>query len=114
MDIIGWKVIGPDGEMVGRVEELLVGESDHKVRYLEITRRGLFGLYERRYLYPASCVRSALDGTLTIGHRFRQINSNRQFTPTEVLRQENWKIVPAHYVQSWNERRWSGERPEVH
>ena len=38
-DVRGWLVVGPAGDRIGRVSELLVDPSEMKVRYLEVNLR---------------------------------------------------------------------------
>ncbi len=63
-DIRGWEVKTPDGNRIGKVEELIVDPAERRVRYLEVNvDRNVLGLDEDRHiLVPIGAARIEDDG----------------------------------------------------
>lgn len=55
-DIRGRKVLDKNGDEIGKVDDLLIDESEHKVRLLEVESGGFLGLGETKVLIPVDAI----------------------------------------------------------
>lgn len=55
-DIRGLGVLDREGEDIGTVDELLVDEGEHRVRFLEVGSGGFLGIGEEKRLIPVDAV----------------------------------------------------------
>ncbi|WP_298459878.1 PRC-barrel domain-containing protein [uncultured Cellulomonas sp.] len=57
-DVRGLAVVDRDGEDIGTVDELLVDEGEHRVRFLEVGSGGFLGIGEEKRLIPVDAVKA--------------------------------------------------------
>lgn len=55
-DVRGRTVVDRNGEEVGRVDDLLVDDQEHRVRLLRVAEGGVLGIGESHYLVPVDAV----------------------------------------------------------
>jgi sporulation protein YlmC with PRC-barrel domain len=55
-DVRSRKVIDPDGQEIGSVEELLIDEQERRVRFLRVTSGGFLGLGTAKFLVPVEAI----------------------------------------------------------
>jgi sporulation protein YlmC with PRC-barrel domain len=55
-DVRSRKVIDPDGQEIGSVEELMIDEQDRRVRFLRVKSGGFFGIGTSRFLVPVEAI----------------------------------------------------------
>ncbi|UWF77301.1 PRC-barrel domain-containing protein [Microbacterium neungamense] len=65
-DIRGRTVRDPDGEEIGKVEDLLVDTEENKVRFLVVASGGFLGLGEHRSYIPVDAVTGIRDDEVRI------------------------------------------------
>jgi sporulation protein YlmC with PRC-barrel domain len=51
-DVRGKDVYDPEGQRIGRVEDLYVDRNEREVRFLEVGAGGLLGIGQKRFLVP--------------------------------------------------------------
>jgi len=55
-DVRGRKVLDTAGQDIGHVDDLLVDDREHKVRFLRVAAGGFLGLGETRFLIPVDAI----------------------------------------------------------
>jgi sporulation protein YlmC with PRC-barrel domain len=55
-DVRGKDVYDPEGQRIGRVEDLYIDRQKREVRFLEVGAGGFLGIGERRFLVPVETV----------------------------------------------------------
>lgn len=55
-DVRGRKVVDAAGKEIGKVDDLVVDEVEHVVRFLRVERGGIFGIGEKHFLVPVDAV----------------------------------------------------------
>jgi sporulation protein YlmC with PRC-barrel domain len=60
-DVRGDMVVDPNGDEVGKVDELLIDENERRVRFLEVGSGGFLGIGEEKRLIPVDAVTSIDD-----------------------------------------------------
>lgn len=55
-DIRTYHVINECGEKIGKVEDLMIDELEHKTRYMQVGEGGILGLGETRFLIPVEAI----------------------------------------------------------
>jgi sporulation protein YlmC with PRC-barrel domain len=55
-DVRGYKVMDKDGKDIGRVDDLLIDDTEKKVRFLLIGSGGFLGLGEKKFLIPVDAI----------------------------------------------------------
>lgn len=61
-DIRKFNVINERGEAMGRVEDLMIDEVEHKARLLQVGDGGILGIGETRFLIPTQAI-TKIEGT---------------------------------------------------
>ena len=65
-DVRGRKVVDKHGEEVGEVDDLLVDDREHHVRFLRVASRGFLGLGETKFLIPVEAITRISDTTVYV------------------------------------------------
>ena len=65
-DIRGKGALDPEGERLGRVEDLYIDRQEREVRFLEVGAGGVLGIGEKRFLVQVEAVTKVAEGWVTI------------------------------------------------
>ena len=71
-DVRGRKVVDKHGEEVGEVDDLLVDDREHHVRFLRVASGGFLGLGATKFLIPVEAITRISDTTV-------YVNPTRQY-----------------------------------
>lgn len=67
-DIRGRKVKDKDGNDLGKVDDLLIDDHYHKVRFLQVEHGGLLGVGRTRPFVPIDAITQITDDVIAISH----------------------------------------------
>lgn len=56
-DVRGSKVLDRNGDDIGTVDDLLLDDQEHRVRFLEVAHGGFLGIGEEHFLVPVDAVK---------------------------------------------------------
>ena len=65
-DVRGRKVLDADGEEIGKVDDLLVDDTEAKVRMLRVKHGGILGIGAEHFLVPVDAVSSVTEDAVHI------------------------------------------------
>jgi sporulation protein YlmC with PRC-barrel domain len=83
-DIRGRRVLDPEGEEVGAVEDLLIDDRERKVRLLQVASGGFLGLGATTFLLPVEAITRISDETVHIDQRRAHIAGAPRYDPVLV------------------------------
>jgi sporulation protein YlmC with PRC-barrel domain len=83
-DIRGRRVLDPEGEEVGAVEDLLIDDRERKVRLLQVASGGFLGLGATTFLLPVEAITRISDETVHIDQRRAHIAGAPRYDPALV------------------------------
>ncbi|MCA9836426.1 MAG: PRC-barrel domain-containing protein [Trueperaceae bacterium] len=93
-DIRGNKVIDKDGQEIGDVNDLLIDNNEHRVRFLEVGAGGFLGISEKTFLIPVDAVTRVHDDHVHLGHTSKKIMDSPDYNP-DLIREKrdvsNWE-----------------------
>ena len=95
-DIRGRAVVDPDGEEIGEVTDLLIDESDNRVRFLRVTSGGLLGIGATKFLLPVDAVTEVGPDTIRIGRRRDRVAGAPAYDP-ELIDPRQLHDIYGHY-----------------
>jgi len=95
-DIRGRRVIDSKGEEMGLVDELLIDDSQKRVRFLRIATRGFLGMGGQRYLIPVDAIVNINDLTVVANMTRQRIADAPPYDP-EVVDERYLDRVYEHY-----------------
>ena len=65
-DLCGKGVLDPEGQRIGKVEDLYIDRQEREVRFLEVGVGGVLGIGQKRFLVPVEAVTKVAEGWVTI------------------------------------------------
>lgn len=65
-DLCGKGVLDPQGQRLGKVEDLYIDGQEREVRFLEVGSGGVLGIGEKHFLVPVEAVTEVAEGWVTI------------------------------------------------
>jgi sporulation protein YlmC with PRC-barrel domain len=83
-DIRGRRVLDPDGEEVGEIEDLLIDHQDRKVRLLQVASGGVLGLGATTFLLPVEAITRVSEEAVQIDQRRERIVGAPPYDPALV------------------------------
>jgi sporulation protein YlmC with PRC-barrel domain len=83
-DIRGRRVLDPEGEEVGEVEDLLIDTRERQVRFLQVVSGGFLGLGATTFLLPVEAITRISDETVHIDQRRVHIAGAPHYDPALV------------------------------
>ena len=83
-DIRGRNVLDMAGEELGEVDDLLVDEREHKVRFLQVSSGGFLGLGARKFLIPVDAIMRITEDAVYISQSRERVASAPNYDPTLV------------------------------
>lgn len=89
-DIRGLEVVDREGESLGDVDELLVDEQEHQVRFLEVGSGGFLGIGQEKRLIP-------VDAVARIDERVHVSTTRTQVAGSPVYDPEVAQAAPGDY-----------------
>jgi sporulation protein YlmC with PRC-barrel domain len=98
-DVRGRKVFDSAGEEIGKVEDLLIDEDEHRVRFLQLGAGGFLGLGEHRFLIPVDAVTRLTPDAIYVGRTREHVAGGPRYDP-ELVRDDsepNYEGIYAYY-----------------
>lgn len=83
-DIRGRNVLDMSGEELGEVNDLLIDDRDHKVRFLEVSSGGFLGLGAKNFLIPVDAIMRITEDAVYINQSRERVASAPSYDPTLV------------------------------
>jgi sporulation protein YlmC with PRC-barrel domain len=83
-DIRGRNVLDMAGEELGEVDDLLVDDREHKVRFLEVSSGGFLGLGAKNFLIPVDAIMRITEDAVYINQSRERVASAPRYDPTLV------------------------------
>lgn len=98
-DIRGRAVRDRDGEVLGRVEGLLVDDVERRVRFMEVATGGFLGIGESRTLIPVEAITRIEAGEVHIGHTREHVAGAPRYDPQLTLERDasSWSGLYPYY-----------------
>ncbi len=81
-DVRGRKVLDRAGEQVGTVDDLLVDDVEHKVRFLQVACGGILGLGEQKVMIPVDAIVRITDEAVQIDQERERVAGAPHYDPT--------------------------------
>jgi sporulation protein YlmC with PRC-barrel domain len=95
-DVRGRKVVDRAGEDIGHVEDLLVDDREHKVRFLRVAAGGFLGLGEAKFLIPVDAITKVDDKTVHVDQTRDHVASGPRYDP-KLIDEPYLNSVYGHY-----------------
>jgi CBS domain-containing protein len=95
-DIRGLKVLDLSGEDLGTVNDLLIDERDHKVRFIEVSSGGFLGLGATKFLLPVEAITRIDVDVVHINQSRERVAGAPQYDPA-LVEERYVSDVYSHY-----------------
>lgn len=96
MDVRERKVLDSAGEEIGHVDDLLLDESEQKVRFLQVAAGGLLGMGESKFLIPVDAVTGLRDAAVLINQTRERVTGAPAYDP-ELTEESYYDNVYGYY-----------------
>lgn len=98
-DIRGRTVVDPNGQKMGFVDDLLLDDSDHRLRFVQIAHGGTLGIGRDHFIIPINAVRRVEDRYVHIVYTREDVEREPQYRPefvagTDTGGQGWWELGP--------------------
>jgi sporulation protein YlmC with PRC-barrel domain len=80
-DVRGRNVLDNTGKDIGNVDDLLIDDREHKVRFLRVATGGFWGLGETKFLIPVDAIAKVDDETVQVDQTREHVASGPQYDP---------------------------------
>ena len=95
-DIRGRKVLDRAGEELGTVDDLLVDDAEHKVRFLQVASGGILGLGEQKVMIPIDAISRITEEAVQIDQEHQRVAGAPPYDPS-ITRDTYWEEVYGYY-----------------
>jgi sporulation protein YlmC with PRC-barrel domain len=99
-DVRGLTVLDRDNEEIGQVDDLLVDDGEHKVRFLEVSSGGFLGLGARTFLIPVDAITRIHNDHIHIDQTREHVAGAPEYDPKVVRERNYYEEVYGHYGYS--------------
>ena len=89
-DVRNRTVVDRNGEEIGSVDDLLIDDREHKVRFLRIKTGGFLGIGARHRLIPVDAVTRITEDSVSIDQTGDQVGTGPDYDPA-VASDEAWR-----------------------
>jgi len=83
-DIRGRKVVDGNGEDVGEVDDLMIDDTEKKVRFIRVSSGGFLGMGATKFLIPVDAIKQIKNDTVVVSHDRKKIASSPAYDPDVV------------------------------
>jgi len=98
-DIRGRKVVDTNGEDVGDVDDLMIDDTEKKVRFLRVVSGGFLGMGAQKFLIPVDAIKQIQDNKVIVNHDREKIASSPAYDP-DVVDEQYYDKVYGYYGYS--------------
>jgi sporulation protein YlmC with PRC-barrel domain len=95
-DVRGRKVLDKAGEDIGHVDDLLVDDREHKVRFLRVAAGGFLGVGEAKFLIPVDAITKVDDKAVHVDQTLGHVASGPRYDP-KLIDEPYLNSVYGHY-----------------
>ena len=95
-DIRGRAVVDRDGEEVGKVDDLMIDDREHKVRFMRVASGGFLGIGEQTFMIPIDAITRIEGDTVHIDQSREHVARGPGYDP-DLEDQQYWVDVYGHY-----------------
>jgi sporulation protein YlmC with PRC-barrel domain len=95
-DVRGRRVLDREGEELGTVDDLLVDDRDHKVRFLQVASGGILGLGEQKVMIPVDAIAQIVEDAVHVDQTREHVAGAPRYDPS-VTRDTYWEEVYGYY-----------------
>jgi len=95
-EVRGRKVLDKSGEEIGEVDDLLVDDREHKVRFLRVAAGGFLGLGETKFLVPVDAITKVEAKTVHVDQTRDHVTSGPRYDP-KLVDELHLNNVYSHY-----------------
>lgn len=95
-DVRGRRVLDRAGEELGTVDDLLVDDAEHKVRFLQVASGGVLGLGEQKLMIPVDAITRITDEAVRVDQAREHVAGAPPYDPS-VTRDTYWEEVYGYY-----------------
>lgn len=96
-DVRGRKVKDKAGNEVGRVDDLLIDDEEHKVRFLRVEHGGILGFGETKSFIPVDAITRITAGEVFINHSREHVAGAPRYDPDLVPEIGYYSSLYDHY-----------------
>ena len=83
-DIRGRSVVDGNGEDVGDVDDLMIDDTEKKVRFIRVSSGGFLGMGAQKFLIPVDAIKQIKGDQVIVSHNREQIASSPAYDPDVV------------------------------
>jgi len=83
-DIRGRKVVDAHGEDVGDVDDLMIDDTENKVRFIRVASGGFLGMGAQKFLIPVDAIKQIKDDKVVVSHDRETIAGAPAYDPDVV------------------------------
>jgi uncharacterized protein YrrD len=95
-DIRGRNVKDKDDNDVGKVEDLLIDDGEHKVRFMQVESGGFLGMGETKSFIPIDAITRVTDDNVYINQSRERVTGAPRYAP-ELAQQEYYSSLYDYY-----------------
>lgn len=99
-DVRGYVVLDRAGEEIGGVDDLMIDDKEHKVRFLQVASGGFLGLGERKFLIPVDAVTRIHDNHVHIDQTREHVAGSPEYDPKVVPEPTYYEGLYGYYGYS--------------
>lgn len=112
-DVRGYRVLDNAGCDIGDVDDLIVEDGKHIVRFLRVAAGGFLGLGETKFLIPVDAITSIDDSTVRVDRTKDHVASAPRYDPDLINKPYHLTEVYDHYGLSpfWDTNYLPGQFP---
>jgi sporulation protein YlmC with PRC-barrel domain len=99
-DIRGRSVIDSAGEKIGEVKELMVDDTESKVRFLQVGSGGVLGIGDKHFLIPIDSVSRVDEDNVYLSETSSRIQGAPAYDPTLVVDEKLYSDIYSYFGYS--------------
>lgn len=96
-DVRGRKVKDKDGKDIGKVDDLLIDDQEHKVRFLRVDHSGFLGLGETKSFIPIEAITRITKDEVHINHSAGHVANAPRYDPDLIDDQNYYDDIYGYY-----------------
>ncbi len=96
-DVRGRKVKDKDGKDIGKVDDLLIDDQEHKVRFLRVEHGGFLGLGETKSFIPVDAITRITKHDVYINHSAGHVAAAPRYDPDLIDDQNYYDDIYGYY-----------------
>lgn len=96
-DIRGREVLDQNGEELGEVDDLLVDDSEHLVRFLKVKSGGFLGIGAEMTFIPVDAVTKITENTVQVSLTREHISGAPRYNPEVVQEPDHYSDLYGYY-----------------